>query len=270
MIVCVVLFHMFFRSTDILYPWRDWLKAYKINRMPRPLPTRAELAAIREQADGSCEPVLQEFMACGASLIPYWDPRPSAETHPLLTTNSDWIRYGLGWTASRLQWCECILSIDQEWPMFSPGVPRRRWPVRARLLFADGTETTVRQRSDPEDLTCYLRWDQGKNLGYDRFVSCDHIMRRHACPGWCNFLAHRHPVSFNGSPLREIRLYHVTYHFVPPNEDPVAFLNRQMERNRDHHSPGAWDTFFVYHVETPPRWEFVSQGEKVIGRPLQR
>ena len=36
--------------------------------------------------------------------------------------------------------------------MFSPGVSKIKYATGARLFFADGSETTVRMRSEPEDL----------------------------------------------------------------------------------------------------------------------
>ncbi len=245
-----VLFHMFFRSTDVLYPWEDWLYELKIRRMPRRLPTRALLDRKRAEAGGSSAPVVKEFRDCAASLPGYWCPWPRGATREQLTSRRAWLKYSLAWTASRLQWCECVLSIDQEWPMFAPNVSRKKYPARARLIFADGTEITVRQRSDPEDLTRYTRWGQGKNLGYDRMVASDSGQRWEACRGYCHFLAHRHPANSDGSPLREIRLYHVTYELVPPGADPEPFLRHQMERTVDHTSPGAWKTFFIYYPDT--------------------
>jgi hypothetical protein len=254
----LVLFHMFFRSTDILYPWEEWLPELKLKRMPKGLPTRAELAKMTEDADGSSEPALKAFKECGAALVRYWNPTPTDETAAELTSEIDWLKYGLAWTASRLQWCECILGADQEWPMFSPNVGKLRWATRARLRFEDGSEITIRQRSEPEDLTSYSRWSQGKNLGYDRFVFSDHGRRWDACPGYCNLLSHRYSSNAKGSPLRAIILYEVKLNFVPPGEDAREFLRDQMEKTCDYGSMQARWAFFVY-FPGDRTWRFISR-----------
>jgi PDZ domain len=177
-----------------------------------------------------------------------------------------WLEYCLAFTATRLQWCECILNIDQEWPMFSPNVGIKKYPARARLLYADGTETLVRSRSDPGDLRFYFRWGPGKNLGYDRGIDPDSGYRKYACPGWCNFLAHQHPLNENGSPLQEIRIYQVRYDFPPPGEDADAFFEDLMAKTRDHktESDYVYTTFFRYWPEDRAAhrqadWRFVAE-----------
>jgi hypothetical protein len=246
LLLFALLFHMFFRSTDILYPWDTWRSDFKMKRMPRALPTRAQLAELRAAAGGSWQPVWAEFEECGVSALAFLNPLPGDETRQELTSSLDELKYCLAWTATRLQWFERLLAIDQEWAMFSPNVSKRKYPARARLFFADGSETTHRMRCDPEDLTCYSRWDQGKNLGIDPRVAADSGMRRWACPGYCNYLLHRHPTNAHGSPLVEIRFYQVTYDFAPPGVDPTAFYRDVMEKTRDHDSPQAWPTYYIY------------------------
>lgn len=245
----VVLFHMLFRSTDILYPWEDWLYELNMKRMPRGLPTREELAKLREEANGD-ELVAKRWKECGSSLARYWNCVPTDETREKINSNADWVKYGLAWTASRLQFCECIVGIDQEWAMFSPNVGKRRYMTRARLFFEDGTEFTVYSRSEPDDYTSYSRWGEGKTLGVDRFVFSDHGMRYDACPGYCNFIAHLHPKNDNGSPLQAILLYEFKVHFVPPGEDPHAFLTAEMEATRDHRQERTRYAFYHYTPKT--------------------
>lgn len=353
-IVVLVLSHMIFRSTDVLYPWDDWVSEFKIERMPRPLPTRDDLAKLCEKADGAYAPALEEFRKCFASLPGYWNPVPAGETRELLDADQilweglrlnpavstvrkehhlpdgiglmimdvdvgseaekadlqvgdlivkidgapaestlerfrtasqaglkltllrdgkenvvdlvfngpprisqiqtvlAWIKYSLAWAITRCQWCEAILNIDQEWPMFSPNVGRKKYPARARLIYADGSETTVRQRSDPEDLTAYFRWGPGKYLGYDRGISDDSGNRWYACPGWCNFLSHQYPTNAAGARLKEIKLYQVRYDFPPPEVDARVFLTELMEKTRDHTtvSDKVYTTFYTYDPVT--------------------
>jgi hypothetical protein len=252
----LVLFHMFFRSASVLYPWQDWRRELHIERMPRPLPTQDDLAQMRQEANGSYLPVMRELQECAASLPRYWCPCPTADTRKELTSAPAWGKYSLAWTASRLRWCEGALGFPQGWDMYSPSVGQRAYPTRARLLFADGTEITIRQRSDPEDLTWYFRWYHGKILGYDSAVTSNYSRRAQGCHGYCNWLAHRLPHNAAGAPLREIRLYQVTYNFPPPGADARAFLVEQMEQARDHQAPQAWPTFFIYD---PDRGEGQSQ-----------
>lgn len=265
-VLFLVLFHMLFRSTDVLYPWEDWLWELKVKRMPRALPTREDLEKKRAEAGGSNDPVLKEFRECGESLVKYWNPTPSDETRPLLNSATDWGKYGLVWTASRLQWCECILGIDQEWPMFSPNVGRRKYASRARLRFEDGSEVTIRQRSEPEDYTSFSRWRDGKNLGYDRFVLSDHGRRYEACPGYANFLSHRYPRNDAGSPLEAIIFYEVKLDFPPPDKDAREFLKQQMELTKDYNARQAYWAFFVYFPKDRT-WKFLARERKEEGEP---
>jgi len=99
-IIFLVLFHMIYRSTDVLYPWEDWLHELKIERMPRPLPTRGDLTKLLEKSEGSYEPVIKEFKECFASLPRYWNPAPKEESIVLLDATQ--IRWG-GLRLNKLQ-----------------------------------------------------------------------------------------------------------------------------------------------------------------------
>ncbi len=249
-LICVVLFHMLYRSTGILYPWEDWLGEVNLSRMPRALPTRSQIDKMREEAEGSNEQVLDEFKKCGLSLARYWNCVPEEETRARLKSPLDWTKYALAWTASRLQWCECILGIDQEWAMFSPKVGRGKYMSRARLCFEDGTERVVRSLSEPEDYTSYTRFGAGKTLGLDRFVFSDQSYRHEACAGYCNFLAHQTPTNQDGARLEAILLYEFKINFVPPGEDAHAFLREEMRQTSDHRSTRVSWTFYVFFPET--------------------
>lgn len=248
LLIFLVLFDMVVRATGVMYPWKDWLSEFKVERLPQRLPTPAELARLQQEADGSYGPVYRELRQSAASLPRFLNPVPSDETRALLTSTAAWCKYGLAWTVSRLGWCETVLNIDQEWAMFSPNVSRRKYPARVRLFFADGSETVVRLQIDPPDYTSYWRGMLGKNLGPELHLDADDASE--ACYGYCNWLTHVHPQNAQGSPLREIRLYQFDVHFPPPTADARAWLQEQMERTRDHRAPQARHAFFVYDAQT--------------------
>lgn len=247
LVLFVVLFDMIFHSMAVLYPWRDWVDELKIDRNPRGLPCHADIVQMRHET-GDNSKVIEEFRQCAASLPRYWNPVPNDETRALLTSDRAWLKYGVTWAVTRMAWCEAILSIDQDWAMFSPNVGRRRFPCRARLFYADGSEVTFRPNIDKPDYTYYWRPGEGKNIGPESRVGSDANWEGNY--GYCNYLSHRFAHNGAGSPLKEIRLYQVTVYFPPPRQDATAWLRGQMELTRDHKSPQAWPTFFIYDPET--------------------
>jgi len=227
LLVCLLLFEMIVRGTSILYPWRDWVREFEMDRMPRGLPTRKELSecASRSQA-------WEEFGKSAASLGPYWNPLPNENTRTKLRSNLDWFPYGVAWTVSRLRWCESIAHISQEWAMFSPSVGEQTGLARARLRFEDGTEKVVNTHSEPDDFTSFLRRTMGKRLIPERFLFSDSGLRWWGCRGYCNLLEHRFPRNENGSRLRAIMIYEFMVEFVPPGADAVEHLRAQMHKMR--------------------------------------
>ena len=74
LLLFVILFDMFFRSTDVLYPWADWLKEFNITQQG--LPTRAKLAELRDKANGSYDLIFEEFQKSFASVPAFFNPFP--------------------------------------------------------------------------------------------------------------------------------------------------------------------------------------------------
>lgn len=109
--------------------------------------------------------------------------------------------------------------------MFSPNVGRRKYVVRARLTYADGTVRIVRSRGDPEDLCRYSHWFEEKVLDHELKIREG---RGHADDSWgyCNLLRHRYPTQ-DGTPLATIRLFSVRYDLLPPGEDASEWLAAQ-------------------------------------------
>jgi len=242
----VLVFNMVFRSHMSLFPWTDWMEELEMERRPVRLASQREIANLASRAsEANPHPLRDDLLASADSVWEYWRPWPSPKTRPKLRTGKDWTKYTLAWMSSRFDFVETILGINQDWPMFSPNVSKKKWLTRCRLIYADGSQKIVRQTADPEDLTCYSHWFQEKILDYELHIR-EGEGRVVDCEGYCNLLAHRHPRSEGDSPLARIELFQIWYAYCPPGEDPVAFYRAQNGPPADQVSP----TFFKYDAAT--------------------
>src|SRR5262245_42842252 len=140
----VLLFDMVFRSFSVIWPTEEWARELGMETMPRRLPTRAELDTLPLEADDyTPDPVQEELMLTLDSVWGFFKPWPEATTRARLRTWKDSGKWALAWTTTRLELVENVLGINEEWPMFSPSVSRRKWIARARRVYADGSERIV-------------------------------------------------------------------------------------------------------------------------------
>jgi hypothetical protein len=211
-----LLFDIVFRSLSVLFPWADWAEELKMRTMPERLATRAELARKVAEARPGESPVLEDVMVACDSIWEYFKPWPGPETRPLLGSWQSRGRFVLCWLSSRLEFCENVVGINEEWPMFSPSTSRKKYLTRARLFYADGSERILRNHADPEDLTRYSHWNQEKVLDHELHVS-DGKNRQSDAFGYCNLLSHRHARNENGAELIRIRLFSIRYDLTPPD-----------------------------------------------------
>ncbi len=184
-----------------------------------------------------------------ASLQQYVNPWPTDEIRTRLASGEDWGKYSLAWLSSRLSLVENAAGFNQEWQMFSPSVGTNVHLGRARLCYEDGTERTVRQHTEPADLTRFFRWSDHIDLQFEKYANRDEDMDDE-CWGWCNVLSYRWPHNENGVPLQKILLYEIRIDYPPPGVDARAFLRDQMDKIRDHHSENASRTFYTFDVKT--------------------
>ncbi len=241
-----LLFDIIFRSFSVMFPWKDWIDDLDMRKAPVRLPTRAEYASLRAEGGDALQKRLDESFA---SIRDYFDPWPTKETTRAKLTN--WGaggKYVCAWLASRLDIVENLCGINEEWPMFSPNVSPGDFFARARLIYADGTESLIRQNSEPADLTRFTRWNMEKILDHETKVQWTDN-RIDECKGWCNLLSYRYAHNEYGAPLQQIKLYRVWIDYPAPNDDPRSFLLKQMELTRDQSCENASRTFYTYDVE---------------------
>lgn len=224
----LIVFDMVFRGFSVLWPWGDWAEQLDMSLMPRRLPTRAEWAELPYQAsEDNPDPRREELMLTLDSVWDYLKPWPERSARARIRTWTDGGKWGLTWMISRLEFAENLVGFNEEWPMFSPSVSRKKWVARARLVYADGSERTVRGKCDPEDLTNYAHWWEEKVLDHELKVKEGGEGRARDNCGYCNLLAHRYPRNDAGSELKTIFLYPVRYDLAPPDADARAWLKGQ-------------------------------------------
>jgi hypothetical protein len=234
LLLCFLVFDMVFRGFSILAPWGDWKDELGMARLPLRLPTRAELAQLYAQADAKpgSSPVTDRLVETADDVWAYLKPWPEDEARRRIRSWADVGKWAFVYACTRMEMFENVVGFNQEWPMFSPNVSRRKWVARARLRFEDGSEREVRGLCDPADLTRYSHWNQEKVLSYELKVKDRRSHDGDEGPdddafGYCNLLSHRYPRNEAGSPLRTIRLFEVRYDFPPPGVDFQAYLKEQ-------------------------------------------
>src|SRR5262249_10349668 len=150
----------------------------------------------------------------------FWNPFPGKDTQRKLDGPIPAAKYLLVWSNSRLAWTENVGGFDQEWPMFSPSVGKKRSGSRARLTYAEGSEAGRRQQGDPADLTAFMHWFEEKILDHELKVRDD---RADEALGYCNMLSYRYDVNEQGSELVRIRLFQVRIDLPGPGVDAHAW-----------------------------------------------
>jgi hypothetical protein len=242
--LCVLLFDIIYRSLSVLLPWSDWISDLDMKKYPRRLATREERERLAAQATAdNPNPVLKETMLALDSIWEYWKPWPGPDTRDRMNSRQDRVKFALAWLTSRLDFVENVVGINEEWPMFSPGVSKRKWVARARLIYADGSQRIIRNHGDPEDLTRYSHWFEEKILDHELKVEDDERSIDEAF-GYCNLLAHRYSRNDAGKELKTIRLFMVRYDFPPPGADARAFLAAQNGPPKDQ----VYPDFYEYDV----------------------
>lgn len=253
--LCLLLFDMIFRSFSVLYPWNDWVGELKMRKLPLRFATREERQRLANQdTPDHSNPVQEDDWEALLSLGEFMLPWPSTQTAQHLDSPSALGKYTLAWLASRLGLFENLVGFNNEWPMFSPNVSRRKTLTRSRLFYADGTERIVRIHGDPVDLNAYSHWNEEKVLDHELKV-CDDESYESESFAWCNLLAHRYKSNPKGSPLLRIRLFEIKYKLAPPGVDYRSWYLEQMRLTPDHlpsEPPGpdeetTWQTYPDYY-----------------------
>jgi hypothetical protein len=240
-----LLFDIIFRSFIALVPYNDWRKELEMRKLPLALPDpeeREDLARKTEDADHDL--LTERTMRSFDSLWEFWKPWPSAESRKKMVTFADAGKFTLAWMSTRLDFLENLVHLQQNWTMFSPNVSNYDRVVRAQLAYEDGSEQSVRNESEPDDLLHYssFRFLTEKRLQYTTRLGNDDDARR----GYGNLLAHRYPRNEAGSPLKKVYLTLVLYDYPKPGEDARAAMEEQfVPLGKEKYAP-----FYVYDVAT--------------------
>lgn len=244
--LALLLFDIIFRSFSIMIPWGAWAEELDITIRPRRLPTRAEFAEMHAAEDsGELDPTVDDLSKVADSMWEFWRPWPEPSARLKIRTWGDGGKWTLVWVTSRLELVENVLGFNEEWPMFSPNVGRRRHITRARMTYDDGTERIVRSRGDPEDLTHYSHWFEEKILDHELKIREG---RNRALDSWgfCHLLRHRHATNDAGAALAKIHLFVVRYDLPPPTADAREWLADQ----NGPPSNQVYADFYVFDAKT--------------------
>lgn len=246
LLLCFLIFDMLWRGFSVCYPWGEWAGELDMRKRPRRLPTRAEIAEMaREASDTNPTPVRDEVFKALDSVWTFFKPWPDAEVSSRLHTWQDTGKWAMVWTTSRLEFIENVFGYNEEWPMFSPSVGKKKWLARARLVFADGSERIVRSKGDPEDLTNYSHWFEEKILDHELKVKEGERYESDVI-GYCNLLLHRHGRNDRGAELKKIYFFVVRYDLPPPGVDIRKWWKEQTGPPADQ----VYKEFYEYDVAT--------------------
>src|SRR5690606_28928671 len=99
--------------------------------------------------------------------------------------------------------------------MYSPTVGKVRTVVRAVLRYEDGSTMEARARTEPSDLASYFRPFAQRRLQFDINLPSMEGVRL----GWARYLTRKYPTNHQGSPLKSIDMYKVSYKLPDPGAD---------------------------------------------------
>ncbi len=236
--VVVFVFDMVVRGFLSLAPViGDWSKEFGMESYPHPLPSREELrqcvAGTHPQDWTFWQRYAVSLQSAGRFLVPW----PTEKVRERIDSVHDVGKFTLAWLESRLRFCERLVAIDQNWPMFSPNVSDRDTLARMRLVYADGSHKEHRLICDPVDLTSYSHWFREKFLQIATRLHRDGAARL----GYCRMLAHQFGENPNGSPLVRIEVFQVHYRYPSPGDDPQQWLAEQTGPPPDQIDPPFWE-----------------------------
>src|SRR5262245_10308696 len=205
----LLVFDMVFRSLSALVPYKDWCKDLQIARAPQALPAPRERQELRQRAQEGPDPVVERVWESADDVWRFWKPWPGPNTRPHLKTATDHGKFVFCWVATRLGFLGSLLRVPHRWTMVSPNVYQAEECVGPHPRHADGSTETISNVSEPASPVRYdsFRFLTEKRLQYLTRTLDDDEARL----GYCNLLAHAHPVNEQASPLVTIWLVKVRY-----------------------------------------------------------
>ena len=193
----------------------DWAKELSMYTLPYALPTSKEREEIRAGKSKRYPTLEKRFDASYGSFLRFANPVPQQKTLDKIESNLDWLKYAAVWLHSRMEFVGRIVGVEERWTMYSPTVGKVRTVVRAVLRYEDGTTTEARARTEPRDLANYFRPFAQRRLQFDINLPNMEGVRL----GWARYLSRHHGTNAEGSPLKTIDMYKVSYKLPDPGAD---------------------------------------------------
>lgn len=223
------LFDMTVRSVVSLTPFDDeWRKELKLRKLPPPLPTAAQREKIARGDHPKYSSMTERYLKVGRGLVRYFNPIPSEKSLKRIDSNSQALKYAVTWLGTRLGFWGRISGVDQNWPMFSPNVRRKRTVTHIRLVYADQSMVSVRLLPEPRRLTSFSRWFVKRPLQVQLKLHKSADSRK----GMDNYLRHRYGQNQSGSPLKRIDYYKLRYRWPKPKHNAHKYLRKQQRKAR--------------------------------------
>lgn len=192
--------------------WADELSMFTL---PYALPTEQERDEIAAGKSTRYENLASRFGATFSSLLRFANPVPPEKTTAKISGAVDWLKYGLVWVHSRIEFLGRLIGVDERWTMYSPTVGKTRTVARAVLWYSDGTTMEARAKTEPRDLANFVRPFSQRRLQFDINLPTMAGTRL----GWSRYLARHWSKNENGATLEKIDFYKVAYKLPEPGQD---------------------------------------------------
>jgi hypothetical protein len=192
--------------------WADELGMFTL---PYALPTEQERAEIRAGKSKRYEDVSSRLGAVATSLVRFANPVPTEKTLSKATGAVDWLKYGVVWVHSRIEFLGRLIGVDERWTMYSPTVGKTRTVARAVMWYSDGSTMEARAKTEPRDLASFVRPFSQRRLQFDVNLPSMSSARL----GWSRYLARHWPENESGARLQKIDFYKVAYKLPDVGQD---------------------------------------------------
>ncbi len=221
--------------------WADDLSMFTLPFAP---PTAQERNEIVTGKVTRYEDVWSRYGASFSSVLRFANPVPAEKTLAKISTGVDWIKYGLVWVHSRIEFLGRLIGVDERWTMYSPTVGKTRSVARAVLWYSDGTTMEARAKTEPRDLASFVRPFSQRRLQYDINLPTMTGVRL----GWSRYLARNWPENDTGATLEKIDFYKVAYKLPEPGQDYTKH----------------WRSGNARKVKGEPFWRYIVASDKGV------
>lgn len=216
LIIVASVFFIVVRSTfNIQMHKLHWADELSMFTLPFALPTAQERHEIETGKSKRYDDVWSRYSASFASVLRFANPVPPEKTLAKISSGADWLKYGLLWIHTRIEFLGRLVGVDERWTMYSPTVGKTRTVARAVLWYSDGSTMEARAKTEPRDLASFVRPFSQRRLQYDINLPAMTGVRL----GWSRYLARNWPQNDKGAKLEKIDFYKVAYKLPDPGQD---------------------------------------------------